>query len=179
MPGPYLHLKFLGETVLLSNVELHSWTGFLSASGIVVAICLSERLLTFLMDLHYMPFFLRRTRWRRAFCKASLYWLAIILRLLYMLVAMTFHLGLIFLIATSLATFQFFIDVWKDTDSSPLTEKESQYTPMQEPLLGGNSSQLRGSLARLRQKSGPNEPLLPSSGHECTEGVATEIEEAC
>ncbi|EAU92588.2 hypothetical protein CC1G_06599 [Coprinopsis cinerea okayama7 len=62
-----------------------------------------------------------RNRWRKALWRCLLYWIAVILRLCYMLAAMTFNMGLLIVMATTLATTQLFIEL----KSSPSPQSHS------------------------------------------------------
>ncbi|KAL0951666.1 hypothetical protein HGRIS_008345 [Hohenbuehelia grisea] len=175
----YLHTKFLGEHILFADIELDSWASFWLASALVAAICLLERLLTFSTDVNWAPSSFRRTRWRHASWKAIMTWFTTFLRLLYMLVAMTFHVGLILVIATTLALAQFFMELYRPGSSSPILGKDYHYTSMNEPLLdnssNGDSPYLRGPISRPRQKSRPSNIRIHKSNVARADAVALEL----
>jgi len=106
---PGLHWSFRGEHVLIPSLRLHSFATFLIASIFTIGVCIAERCVTRLLEKRWNPF-ARCSQWQKVAWRAALYWLAVFMRLNYMLIAMTFHLGLILVIVTTLAIAQFFID---------------------------------------------------------------------
>ncbi|KAI0248355.1 hypothetical protein BJV78DRAFT_801419 [Lactifluus subvellereus] len=111
----YLHTTFLGEHILFPSVRLTSFGTFISAAALSATICLTERSLTFALSRHWTPFrAIRHSRVRNALWRSALYALATLLRLLYMLLSMTFHVWLIIIIVLSLAVGQFFIEFCED-----------------------------------------------------------------
>ncbi|KAI9455908.1 hypothetical protein BJY52DRAFT_614523 [Lactarius psammicola] len=117
----YLHTSFYGEHVLFPGLRLTSFGAFICAAFLAVALCLLERSLTFALSRHWSPFrAVRQSRSRRALWRAGLYAVATLLRLLYMLLSMTFHVWLILIIVLSLAAGQFFIEYYEQPhDSDP------------------------------------------------------------
>ncbi|KIK99481.1 hypothetical protein PAXRUDRAFT_131945 [Paxillus rubicundulus Ve08.2h10] len=91
----YLHLGFLGEHILFSSLRLHSFWAFLLSSVVITVVCLSERFLTVVLNKHVQPRW-ARSRLANAVWRSSVYGLVTLLRLLYMLVAMSYQLGLKF-----------------------------------------------------------------------------------
>ncbi|KAI0275269.1 hypothetical protein BC834DRAFT_41495 [Gloeopeniophorella convolvens] len=159
----HLHTSFYGEHVLFPGLLLTSFGTFVTASAITILICLAERSLTFALSQHWSPFrAVRQSRARTSLWRASLYWMATLLRLcvlratsrashslctvrrLYMLLSMTFHVWLITIIVTSLAVGQFFIEYY-DLSHSP-EHRDAYY------LLSPTSSPKRH---RPRAKSKP------------------------
>jgi len=107
-----LHFTFQSDVVLFSGLQLSSWASFLAASALTGAVCLSERGITLLLARRYYP-----AKWREdvspikiTLWRTFLYALAVTLRLLYMLVAMTLHIGIIAVIVILLATGQLYIE---------------------------------------------------------------------
>ncbi|KAH9033046.1 hypothetical protein EDB84DRAFT_1270378 [Lactarius hengduanensis] len=117
----YLHTSFYGEHVLFPGLRLNSLGAFICAAFLAAALCLLERSLTFALSRHWWPFrAVRQSRTRRALWRAGLYAVATLLRLLYMLLSMTFHVWLILIIVFSLAAGQFFIEYFEQPhDSDP------------------------------------------------------------
>jgi len=124
-----------GEGVLLPSIRLNNFGGFLVASALAVAICLVERLITFSLEKHWTPGFAKGSRWKDAAWRTYAYWIATILRLCYMLITMTFHLGLLLVVATTLALAQFFIELDKSRYSQDLADPSRDM--LAEPLLHG------------------------------------------
>ena len=108
--GPsHLHWNLRGEHVLFSFLVLNSFGDFLLASLILIVFCVLERIVS-----HYHDRQKHSTSpspWRIALWRCLLYWIAMILRLCYMLATMTFNTGLIVIIASTLALTQLFIDI--------------------------------------------------------------------
>lgn len=116
----YLHTSFYGEHVLFPGLRLTSFGAFLCAAFLAAALCLLERSLTFALSRHWSPFrAVRRSRTRRALWRSGLYAAATLLRLLYMLLSMTFHVWLILIIVLSLAAGQFFIEYYEQPPHDP------------------------------------------------------------
>jgi len=114
----YLHSTYLGEHILFPSVRLTSFGTFVSAAALSATICLTERSLTFALSRHWIPFrTIRHSRVHSALWRAALYALATLLRLLYMLLSMTFHVWLILIIVLSLALGQFFIEFYEHAHS--------------------------------------------------------------
>ncbi|TFL06832.1 hypothetical protein BDV98DRAFT_600822 [Pterulicium gracile] len=108
----YLHITFAKDPVLLPGLELRDLTTFLLASLLAVLVCVTERLLTFAQDRRWCPSRrARRSRVQNALWRTLLYWMVTFLRLLYMIIAMSCHLGLILITTTTLAFCQFFIEL--------------------------------------------------------------------
>jgi len=114
-----LHFSFLGEHVLFGQLRLKSFGDFLVASLLTVVICLSERLLTFALSSHWDPLRCERSRFWKALWRTCLYWLVTLQRLMYMLISMTFHVGLIAVLVSTLALGQFVIEYYEDAPKRP------------------------------------------------------------
>ncbi|KJA28500.1 hypothetical protein HYPSUDRAFT_33914 [Hypholoma sublateritium FD-334 SS-4] len=115
---PHLHWSFDNEHILLSSLILNSFANFFVAAIIVAAICLSERLLSFLLDTDWAPRRLGHSRFSSSLWRTGLYAFTTFLRLCYMLVAMSCHMGLIIIIVTTLSLAQFFIELRKQPKTS-------------------------------------------------------------
>jgi len=110
----HLHTSFYGEHVLFHGLRLTSFPAFIVAAALSASICLLERSLTFALSRHWIPFHaVRQSRVRSALWRAALYSLATLLRLLYMLLSMTFHVWLILIIVLSLGVGQFLIEYYE------------------------------------------------------------------
>lgn len=108
-PG-HLHWNFSGEHVLVPFIVLTGFPSFLLAALLIVAICVTERIITSYIDAGY-PVELSSSRWRTALRRSLLFWIAVVLRLFYMLIAMTFSIPLILTVATTLALTQFILEL--------------------------------------------------------------------
>ncbi|KAI0082310.1 hypothetical protein K474DRAFT_1634430 [Panus rudis PR-1116 ss-1] len=130
----HLHFSLLGEHVLFPSLHLDTVWHFLLASSFTIVLCLSERTLTYAISKNWSPFaWSRRTRLQKAFWKACLYWVVTLGRLLYMLLAMTFNVGLILVVVTSLSAGQFVIEYLQEPSHEPRGRRDSEN--VKEPLL--------------------------------------------
>ncbi|KAF9486479.1 copper transporter [Pholiota conissans] len=133
-----LHWSFNGEHILLPSLVLHSLGTFLAACIIIVFVCVLERLFTFLLNKEWAPRRLGRSRLPIALWRTGLYSVATFLRLCYMLVAMSCHLGLIFAIVITLSTAQFVIELQKKPKSATsrnIYDAAHTYHSASQPLL--------------------------------------------
>ncbi|KAH9829426.1 uncharacterized protein C8Q71DRAFT_718148 [Rhodofomes roseus] len=135
----HLHFAFIGEHVLLPSLHLDSLWKFAVASALSVVICSSERLLTYAISQHWGPACTRRSRVRQAAWRAFLHWLVTFDRLMYMLIAMTFSIGLIVVTVTTLSFGQFIIELLQ-TPHSPTHSHGPGSPEYKEPLLPSHSS---------------------------------------
>jgi len=110
---PYLHWSFHDEHVLFSLIVLNSPLNFLLACLLVVSICVLERFLTFSLDKNWTleAFKLKSSFIYLALWRTGLYSIVTFLRLCYVLIAMSFHLGLILVIVASLSAGQLAIEL--------------------------------------------------------------------
>jgi len=137
-----LHAAFTGEHVLFSGLRLDGPRQFAVASVLVATVCLSERLLTHLLYVRWEPLGVNSGRVTRASWRTMLYWSVMLSRVTYMLISMTFNIGLILVIVTSLSIGQFLIEyvstpdaeVFKRTSSIDFDARDS------EPLLHSGST---------------------------------------
>lgn len=144
----HLHFAFLGEHVLLPNLHLDSFSKFTVASFLTVFVCLTERLITHAIAKHWGPARVRRSRFRNALWRAVLYWLVTFARLMYMLIAMTFSVGLIVITVTTLSFGQFIIEYLDSASHNHPPDTED----FKEPLLPTHN-----------YLSGPSSPPSPPS----------------
>ncbi|KAL1676118.1 hypothetical protein EV122DRAFT_267418 [Schizophyllum commune] len=159
-----LHWGLRGEPVLLAGLRLNSALGCFAASLLTVTICLTERLTTYAHETRWGPACCERSRWRLALWRSGLYWLASLLRLSYMLVAMSFNVGLILLIATTLAAAQFFTELHKFPPSDSHRPPPGSYEDAEEPLLERNSAPIAlGSVPPPRTQTRPRSKSKPDS----------------
>ncbi|EIM92618.1 uncharacterized protein STEHIDRAFT_89777 [Stereum hirsutum FP-91666 SS1] len=134
-----LHISFIGEHVLFPGLRLDSWGHFVGASLLTTTFCLCERLVTLALMRHWAPFrYVRRSRLRTALWRTVLYWIVTLLRLLYMLISMTFHVGLILVLVSALSVGQFGIEYIGEQPPSP--NFEHAYRLDSDPLLHPASS---------------------------------------
>ncbi|TFK56873.1 hypothetical protein OE88DRAFT_65969 [Heliocybe sulcata] len=128
-----LHFQYLGEHVLFGSLVLNSFAHFLLASCLTFFLCISERLLTLALNKHWSPFAsTRHSRTHNALWRAALYWIVTFVRLLYMLIAMTFHLGILVVTVTALTAGQFIIEYYDAPQ--PHRNSRDMYST-KEPLL--------------------------------------------
>ncbi|KAH9950940.1 hypothetical protein B0H21DRAFT_409082 [Amylocystis lapponica] len=154
----HMHFSFLGEHVLFPSLHVESAWTFIVASLLTVLICLSERVLTYAISKHWSPRVLRirQSCVRIAAWRAFLYWLVTFNRLLYMLISMTFNVGLILVTVTTLAAGQFVIEVLDIRDTPSPADPES----IKEPLL---SAHLYDSRAHEHNSYPPEQTGRPRS----------------
>ncbi|OCH95730.1 hypothetical protein OBBRIDRAFT_499489 [Obba rivulosa] len=119
----YLHFSFLGEHILFPSLRLDSSWNFIVASVITIVICSIERLLTYGISVHWDPLRLRNSRLRNAAWRTCLYWLVTFVRLLYMLIAMTFNAWLLVITVTALSAGQFTIELLETPKLQPAEER--------------------------------------------------------
>lgn len=127
----YLHFSFLGEHVLFSSLRLNTFSGFVLSSVLTAMICLCERFLTALSIKGFRPRRASRSRFISACWATTLYGFVTLLRLLYMLLAMSYHIGMIAVVVISLSMGQFIVEYYNHP--RPM-ESESERC-VQEPLL--------------------------------------------
>ncbi|KAH7886021.1 hypothetical protein F5I97DRAFT_1189719 [Phlebopus sp. FC_14] len=136
----YLHVGFLGEHVLLSSFKLDSFSAFFLSSVVISVICFSER------DVH--PRWTSRSRLANAWWKSALYGLVTLLRLLYMLAAMSYQLGAIAVVVIALSIAQFTIEY--------LDHREVELDRhVEEPLLRNSFSRHHPRATRPDARSRP------------------------
>jgi len=150
----YLHLGFLGEHILLRSLRLHSFWEFLLSSVLITVVCLSERFLTVVLNKHVQPRWAQRSRLANAVWRSSVYGLVTLLRLLYMLVAMSYQLGAIAVVVVTLSVGQFVSEYFEYQE--PDWERH-----VEEPLLGTSAGRRRlaGSI-RPHSRSKPTAILI-------------------
>jgi len=124
--GPVFHFGFDGSAFMVRSLRITSWPTFALACLITAVLCLSERYLTYLMSTKWTPL---RTRGPVAVSiwRSLMYWVVTLLRMVYMLIGMTFHAGLILIAVTTLSIGQFFIE-FKEAKSSSSTNES--YHPL-------------------------------------------------
>ncbi|KAF7347262.1 hypothetical protein MVEN_01481300 [Mycena venus] len=125
--GDTLHFSTKGTHLLFSFIQLDYFWGFVLGAVFTIGICALERLLTFAFESRWAPASIRRLRAVNAFWRAGLYWVLALLRLAYMLIAMTLNAGLILIAATTLAIGQFVIELQRRTQGG-----DSDYAPLEE-----------------------------------------------
>ncbi|KAF8899112.1 copper transporter [Infundibulicybe gibba] len=153
----FLHWDFRGEHVLLPFIRLHSFFTFCVAAVLTISICLTERFLTYALERRRHNAFIQRSRWRAAAWRSLLYGAATLLRLAYMLIAMSFHMGLLLVMAVALATGQFFIESSACNTSAIQADHRDSIA---EPLLQDQSYTLHAIGTRPRSKSKPDDIFI-------------------
>ncbi|KAJ3851826.1 copper transporter [Lentinula lateritia] len=147
-----LHWSFRGTHILLPGLRLSSFGSFTAASLFVIAICFSERFLSFLSEQEWRPPFVARSRWQNVCWKTALYWVITLLRLLYMLCAMSFHFGTpVYSVTkvTSLAVAHLLIEVRKDIQSS---DTRGVYSSIEQPFHDDTPNHRLPSVRRSKSK---------------------------
>ncbi|KAF9469770.1 hypothetical protein BDZ94DRAFT_26986 [Collybia nuda] len=127
----YLHWSFSDQRVLISSIRLDSLSSFLVASILAISICVLERWTSCILEKRWEPRFIRRLHWQKIVWRSMLYWLVMFLRLSYMLVAMSFHLGLLLVMVTTLTVSQTLIEMF----NSPFETNSKYRATDEEPLL--------------------------------------------
>jgi len=144
---PYFHISLDGGIFLFPFLRISSPASFLLASTFSALVCWLERLLTYLHGRGYVPLaFERMGRTGVAGWRAGMYGVLTFLRLLYMLIAMTFHLGLLFVVVLALSVSQFVIE-YGELEHLPSSQQGAyQHLPMQElPTSSRSASASRGT----------------------------------
>ncbi|KAI0725928.1 hypothetical protein C8Q72DRAFT_849237 [Fomitopsis betulina] len=134
----HLHFALLGEHVLFSNLHLDSLWKLAVAALLSIAICASERILTYAIAKHWGPASMCRSRVRQAAWRAFLHWIVTFDRLMYMLITMTFNITLIAITVTTLSLGQFIIELLE----TPPSSTHSHSSEYKEPLLPSHSQPL-------------------------------------
>jgi len=124
------------------------------ASLVAFIICISERLLSFAIDTEWEPHSLKLSRRLLALWRAWIYSIVTSLRLCYMLVAMTFHIGLLLVIVVTLSSAQFFIELQRLPKPPSISRGLG---PDLQPLLSQNQQLFK---TRPRSKSKPDEIFI-------------------
>jgi len=132
-----LHFSFQGDVLLFGFFELNGLKSFCVAVVIIFALCQLERYITLLLMFRRFP-----QRWqsnvtpmRAAIWRGGLYCVAVTLRLIYMLLAMSLHVGIIATIILSLTFGQLVIEYHLEAHkligpSSAAGGKEAEYAPI-------------------------------------------------
>ncbi|CAE6534412.1 unnamed protein product [Rhizoctonia solani] len=128
--GVIFHMGFDGSAFIFPSLRITSWPTFAAACFITSAICLSERYLTYLMSTKWTPL-QSKSPVAVSLFRSALYWVVTLERLIYMLVAMSFHAGLIIVVVTSLTIGQFFIELQEAKSSTGATES---YHPLRDSV---------------------------------------------
>ncbi|KAJ8585854.1 hypothetical protein M405DRAFT_935787 [Rhizopogon salebrosus TDB-379] len=145
----YLHSSFLGEHILFSSLRLNTFSEFFLGVLLTSVICLLERLLSFAINNHWRPRCIGRSRMAKALWGATLYGVATTLRLTYMLISMTYQIGLILTIVVTLSIGQIFFEYFDDTSAKPAT-----YDRTRDPLLNSDSEDDSYALPRRSGTTG-------------------------
>ncbi|GLB35795.1 hypothetical protein LshimejAT787_0300830 [Lyophyllum shimeji] len=151
---PYLHWAFRDEAVLVPSLYLHSFSSFLAASILTTCICACERCLSHLLDKHWSIPFIRHSRWKKLVWRASLYWIVTFLRLCYMLISMTFNLGLILVLVTALTVTQTVLELLNSSECRQNPRRDIGATDLEQPLLERQSELSLVTRPRLKSRPG-------------------------
>ncbi|KAJ7083391.1 hypothetical protein B0H15DRAFT_952079 [Mycena belliarum] len=123
--GDVLHWSLTDTHVIFASLVLDAPGGFALSSLLVCSICVLERLLSYAYDTRWGPARVRRSRGANALWRAGMYWVLAVLRLAYMLIVMTMHMGLILIAVTTLAAGQFLIEL-----RTPPRDQRESYVPL-------------------------------------------------
>ncbi|KAM3578543.1 hypothetical protein VKS41_008928 [Umbelopsis sp. WA50703] len=119
----YFHAETTGVHFLFAPLYLDSSWKLLVAYILIIAICWTERLLTYKLDtVKYVPY---GNRTKMVIIRTAYYALATVLRLWYMLIAMYFNTGLFIVLVAALTSGQLIIE-YKKSLSSYGSELEQQ-----------------------------------------------------
>ncbi|KDR85678.1 hypothetical protein GALMADRAFT_234685 [Galerina marginata CBS 339.88] len=157
----HLHWSFRDEHVLLPTLILNSFGSFFVACILVTAICVLERFFTFVLQTQWVPRLVARSRITLALWRTGLYSVATSFRLCYMLVAMTFHIGLITVIVISLSTAQFVVEV-KSLPRMRQAMPSNMHEASSQPLLSEDRHDypLKSVNGRPRSRSKPEDIFI-------------------
>ncbi|KAF8625200.1 hypothetical protein AX15_005505 [Amanita polypyramis BW_CC] len=147
---PHLHWSFEGEHVLFPNLYLNSWPDFFLSCVLAASVCVIERLLAISLDKHLAPPYVKRLHWRYAVWRTVVYGLATCMRLCYMLIAMTFNMGLILVIITSLACAQLILVELPERRA----EDARLYTSVPSQYVGSEGRRLLDACSQQREEPG-------------------------
>ncbi|KEP53196.1 Ctr domain protein [Rhizoctonia solani 123E] len=128
--GVIFHMGFDGSAFIFPSLKITSWPTFTAACLITSTICLSERYLTYLISTKWTPTQSKNPVAVSLF-RSALYWVVTLERLVYMLIAMSFHAGLILVTVTSLTIGQFIIELQEAKHSTAATES---YHPLRDSV---------------------------------------------
>ncbi|KAJ7194669.1 copper transporter [Mycena pura] len=136
--GDTLHWSFNGSHVLFSFIQLDSSRGFVFGALLTAAICACERLLAYAFEHQWGSARIRRSRFSNALWRTGMYSILTSLRLAYMFIAMTMHIGLILIAVTTLALGQFFVELQMPPTDRPSSREcdpsprpcHCSYTPL-------------------------------------------------
>ncbi|CAA7264817.1 unnamed protein product [Cyclocybe aegerita] len=158
---PHLHWSFQNEHVLFPFIVLRSASSFVVACIVVMLICLSERFISFALDKQWSPNTFRLSRMRIAVWRTGLYSCVTFLRLCYMLVAMSFHMGLIFTIVATLSIAQFFVEL-RNLPKSSSSGRGLIHKASSQPLLSQTNQEYppHSMKTRPRSRSKPDDIFI-------------------
>ncbi|KAJ1302823.1 hypothetical protein OPQ81_003129 [Rhizoctonia solani] len=178
--GVIFHMGFDGSAFLFRSLKITSWPTFIAACLITSAICLSERYLTYLISTKWTPL-KSKSPVAISIFRSALYWTVTLERLMYMLIAMSFHAGLILAIVTSLSIGQFIIELQEakfpsagatesyhplrdsvDLDNEPYTDPPTSLFPFT-PSSRGTQAEVTQFRAPVIEATPSQSSLLTSS----------------
>ncbi|CUA72884.1 copper transporter [Rhizoctonia solani] len=128
--GVIFHMGFDGSAFIFPSLKITSWLTFAAACLITATICLSERYLTYLISTKWTPVQSKSPVVISLF-RSALYWVVTLERLIYMLITMSFHAGLILTTVTSLSIGQFFIEL---QEAKSFTQATESYHPLRDSI---------------------------------------------
>ncbi|KAI0032149.1 hypothetical protein K488DRAFT_50550 [Vararia minispora EC-137] len=155
-----LHTGFLGEHVLVTELRLTSFGAFCIAALVTLVICIVERAIAIALSKRWVPFRVapgKRGRIQNTLWRMGLNWIATLLQILYMLIAMSFHIGLIFIIVTTLAVGQCILESLEEPPARNLSRYAYDIALSgSEPLLSPENTD---SSTIPRHDKSPSSPL--------------------
>jgi len=149
----FLHVNPYGQHVLFESLELTSRTALVIGGLVTCAICFGERWLTFLISPRctLLPHYLSRRPFALAAVRTLVYGTMTTLRLLYMLLAMSFNVGLLVIIILSLSLGQFCIEIQQIPDTHTRSAPGAEYLPLRELDGEAEAPALRSSRSSERR----------------------------
>ncbi|KAF9531880.1 hypothetical protein CPB83DRAFT_785610 [Crepidotus variabilis] len=154
----HLHISFQDEHVLLPFIRLNSFGGFFLAGLLTFVICLAERVVSVALEKQWEPYFLKLGRRRIAMWRTFMFSAVTFLRLSYMLISMTFNLGLLLIIVITLSAAQFFIELSNLPKPPSLAgmHEAGDYRPLLSHTQERQQHSLDSLKARSRSRSKPD-----------------------
>jgi len=172
-----LHTSFLGEHVLFEGLRLTSFSSFFWAVLLTLLLCFAERSLTLALTRHWSPFrSIRRSRLRNALWRTGLYWVVTLLRLLYMLISMTFHVGLILVTVTALSIGQFVIEYLEQPQQTNFRDSYRLHEPLLSPETFDKPRSPPSTRPRSKSKSKPSSIFIHPNNSNIARADAAAVE---
>jgi len=137
-----LSFAFSSQVVLVPFLTLSSWPSFVGISIVVSILCISERFLACLLETKHQNSVLASSM-RASFIRTALFASVTSLRLLYMLVSMTCHAGLLAIIIISLSAGQLLVESGVFSAKLPNASSNLKDSGRYDPIPLYSTSQFR------------------------------------